>query len=393
MKMFIGSVDEEQRARADALFVILSVAILLTGTFFVVGICCSEGYFLRAGIEEGETLRLVFRRVIFTLGSIGVLWICSCLPMRFYRRVAGFLFAAAVVLAGFASVFGIHNLSEGTVLSLGQISIRPVEFVFLALVLYYPSMLCRRADSMRSFRRGLLPFLPYTLGLTALLLLQREITAAVAFYLCSLAFITIGGGRHRWLVFGLITVVAVCFVAMWSSEYLRNEISVWQNPGADLSGRGAEILASVRAIANGSWFGCGIGGGTTLSDALLAERNDFMFSSVFEQTGYVGAMSLLLIFFLLVFRGFRLSVCAQDRYSALVGSGLSAWMAIKVFLAVSAAVNLLPVTGTTLPFFGAGGSDLLLSAAEMGIILSVSREVSLSAENLNTDTTETEVVS
>ena len=125
MKPLTDITETERRAHADALFVLLFVTLLLAGAFFTVMLYCSGDTLLRAGLESPEALRQLYRRVIFTLGALGVFWICSCLPLRFYRRAAGFLLAAAVVLAGFGAVFGTENSSGGMLLSLGSVSLRP----------------------------------------------------------------------------------------------------------------------------------------------------------------------------------------------------------------------------------------------------------------------------
>jgi cell division protein FtsW len=134
-------------------------------------------------------------------------------------------------------------------------------------------------------------------------------------------------------------------------------------------------MQSLYAIGSGGLMGLGLGHGRQKYLYLPMEHNDYIFSVVCEELGFVGAVLILLLFALLIVRGFWLALHAKDRFSSLVVTGLTGLLALQVFLNVAVVTNLLPSTGISLPFFSYGGTALLIQMAEMGIILSISRDI------------------
>ena len=157
--------------------------------------------------------------------------------------------------------------------------------------------------------------------------------------------------------------------------YASNRIASWLDPFSNTQGVGYQIIQSLYAIGSGGLFGLGLGHGRQKYLYLPEEHNDFIFAVVCEELGFVGAVAILLLFALLIIRGYYLAMHMRDRFSFLVTAGITTLLAIQVILNVAVVTNLAPCTGISLPFFSYGGTALMIQLGEMGIILSASREI------------------
>ena len=166
-------------------------------------------------------------------------------------------------------------------------------------------------------------------------------------------------------------------VVMTFFPYASNRIASWLDPFSNTQGVGYQIIQSLYAIGSGGLFGLGLGHGRQKYLYLPEEHNDFIFSVVCEELGFIGAALILCLFAMLILRGYWIALHQRHRYDFLVCAGISTLLAIQVFLNVAVVTNLVPCTGISLPLFSYGGTALLIQLFEMGIILSASRDVSL----------------
>ena len=169
-------------------------------------------------------------------------------------------------------------------------------------------------------------------------------------------------------------VGAALFAIIKGTDYMTLRIANWKNPWDDAQNKGLQAVQSMLAIGSGGVFGLGLGNGRQKFLYLPEPQNDFIFAVVCEELGLVGACLVLLLFALLIIRGYWLALNARDRFGSLVIVGITTLFAFQVFANVAVVTNLFPVTGISLPFFSYGGSALIIQLAEMGLILSISRQ-------------------
>jgi cell division protein FtsW len=158
--------------------------------------------------------------------------------------------------------------------------------------------------------------------------------------------------------------------------YEAARITAWQDPFSDPSDSGYQIIQSLYAIGSGGLLGLGFGQGRQKYLYLPEEHNDYIFAIVCEELGLVGAAAILLLYALLILRGYYIAMHLRDRFLALMVAGITTLTALQVFFNIGVVTNLLPSTGISLPFFSYGGTALLLQLAEMGLILGASRQCS-----------------
>ena len=181
--------------------------------------------------------------------------------------------------------------------------------------------------------------------------------------------------RKFWFVAGGAAAAGVFALLISVMQYSSDRITAWLHPFEDTANTSYQTVQSLYAIGSGGLFGLGLGNSRQKYLYLPEEHNDFIFSIVSEELGLIGALFILALFALLILRGYWIALHCRDRYSFLVCTGITSLLAIQVILNVSVCTNLIPSTGISLPFFSYGGTALLMQMGQMGIVLSISRDV------------------
>ena len=237
----------------------------------------------------------------------------------------------------------------------------------------FAAMISQYKDRMKTVR-GLLPFAAILGFLVLTLIFQRHLSGIVIICALAAAMLFLGGVQLRWFALGLAAVAVFGFVYLNFMDYASARITAWQDPWSDPRGDGYQIVQSLYAIGSGGLMGLGLGKSRQKYLYLPEEHNDYIFPIVCEELGFVGAVVIILLFVLLIIRGYWIAMHARDRFGALMVGGISTLLALQVFFNIGVVTNFLPATGISLPFFSYGGTALMLQLFEMGLILSVSRQ-------------------
>lgn len=184
-----------------------------------------------------------------------------------------------------------------------------------------------------------------------------------------------GGSSIKHLALIVIVGGGLLLLILLTGGYTSERIAAWRDPMSEKLGDGWQIVQSLYAVGSGGLLGLGLGQSIQKHMYLPEEHNDYIFAIVCEELGFVGAVLILLLFALLIIRGYWLALHTRDRYSSLIVIGIITLLAVQVFLNVAVVTNLIPSTGISLPFFSYGGTALLMQMAEMGIVLGVSRNI------------------
>lgn len=361
----------QSRGDVDFMFLALTMLLLVIGVIMVL-----SASFVRAYYTEGSATYYFVRQLIFAVTGIVIMLTASRFPISFYRRLSFAFLAATLVLLLLVLFVGVGT--GGGVrrwLDFGLFTIQPSEFAKLAVILVFAHMICRFRSYMGTFRYGILPFGAILLVIGVLLVLQPHMSATIIIFAIGAVMMFMGGAQLIWFIAGG-SVLVIAFTAITVLfPYVSTRITTWLDPWSNLQGDGYQIVQSIYAISSGGLFGLGLGNSRQKYLYLPEEHNDFIFAVVCEELGFVGAMTILLLFALLICRGFWIAFHCSDRYSFLVAAGISTLLAMQVILNVAVVTNTIPCTGISLPFFSYGGTALWIELGEMGILLSISREV------------------
>ncbi len=360
---------------ADLPFAFLTILLLGIGVIMVLSASFASAYYDIQGETGHDPVYFFTRQGIFALGGVGVMFLFSRIPMDVYRRWSGPVMIGAVLSLAAVLFFGTVVNGARRWIRLGFTTFQPSEITKIAIILYFSALICKYRDRMRTFRYGILPFAAILAAVAALLVLEPHFSATIIVLMIGAAMLFLGGARLWWFIGGGAALGVGAVLAVTLVPYVADRVASFRDPFSDLTGDGWQVVQSLYAIGSGGLAGLGLGQSRQKYLYLPEEHNDFIFSVVCEELGFIGAVLILALFALLILRGYDLAIHASDRYSFLVGCGITTMLALQVILNVAVCTSLVPCTGISLPFFSYGGTALMIQMAECGIVLSLSREI------------------
>jgi cell division protein FtsW len=329
--------------------------------------------YARAYVTQGNAAYYFIRQLIYALLGLAVLYGACHLSDLFWQRLAMPLLGVSVVLLILVPIIGASANGATRWIAIGPITFQPSDVTKLAVVLAFASMISRYGEKMKTFRWGILPFGVILVVIAGLLVLEPHLSGTVIILAAGASMLFLGGVRLRWFALGGGVVAVFAVVYLTTMGYAGARISAWLDPFSDPSDDGYQIIQSLYAIGSGGLLGLGLGKGRQKYLYLPEEHNDYIFSIVCEELGFVGAVFIIFLFVLLILRGYWIALHARDRFGTLTAAGLTTLLALQVFFNIGVVTNFLPATGIPLPFFSYGGTALVLQLLEVGIVLGVSR--------------------
>ena len=358
----------DERGMLDLPFLILTVLLVAIGVIMMF-----SASYARAYSETGNSTAYFARQGGFALAGIAIMWVVSRLNYQIWRALSVPIMAGAVLLLILVPLIGREEGGATRWIVLFGINFQPSEIAKLAVVLCFAAMISVYRDRMQTFRYGVLPFVAILAVIAGLLILEPHLSATLIILATGAAMMFLGGTRPKWFVAGGVVLVLAFLIYLKTMGYASARITAWRDPFSDPSDNGYQIVQSLYAIGSGGMMGLGLGKSRQKYLYLPEEHNDYVFSIVCEELGFVGAALIILLFVLLIVRGYWIAMHARDRFGALVAAGLTTLLLLQVFLNIGVVTNFLPATGISLPFFSYGGTALLIQLAEMGIVLNISR--------------------
>ena len=227
---------------------------------------------------------------------------------------------------------------------------------------------------MKTFKFGILLFGGLLLAMCGLVVVETHLSATVLIATIGLVMMFLGGIRRRYMLIGLGVAVFLIIIAVSTGvvEYAMSRLEYWRDPWMDASGKGYQTIQSLYAIGSGGTLGLGLGE-SNQKFWVPEPQNDFIFAIICEEIGFVGASIIIILFALLVWRGFSIAMKSPDKFGALLSIGLVFQVGLQAILNIFVVTNTMPNTGISLPFFSYGGTSLIMLLLEMGVVLSVSR--------------------
>lgn len=264
-------------------------------------------------------------------------------------------------------------------INLGFTTIQPSEIAKFAIVILFAHLAVAMGDRMRTFRYGILPFGLILMVVCGLVVAEPHLSGTILLLAIGAIMMIIGGADLKWFVLlGLLAVAAVAVIVLTGAiHYAGSRFEVWRDPFAFPRDEGFQTIQSLYAIGSGGLMGVGIGNSRQKYLYLPEPHNDFIFSVVCEELGFVGATLIIILFALLVWRGFVIGMRCKDRFGSLVAIGLTSQVGLQAILNIMVVTNTIPNTGISLPFFSYGGTSLVMLLCQMGVVLSISRETTL----------------
>lgn len=368
---------EAARGTVDMPFLLLT--LLLTGVGLVMLFSAS---FPAAYYMEGDAAFYFKRQLIFAVLGLTAMFVVSRINYQRLRGMARMLLGVSIALLVLVIIPHVGITINGATrwLGFGGLTFQPSEIAKLGVIVFFADSISKKREKMLTLRYGVFPYMAI-LGVMAILMLAEPHLSGAILIVGTGAIMMAVGGIQGWLIgagVGGVGVLAVLFIKAVEAgiiNYNADRILLWRDPWSDASDAGYQICQSLIAIGSGGLLGVGLGKSRQKFLYLPERHNDCIFAIVCEELGLIGACVIMLIFVLLIIRGFWIALHARDRFGALLVVGVTTQVALQTFLNIAVVTGLIPATGISLPFFSYGGTALALQLVEMGVVLSVSRQI------------------
>ncbi|MSU55392.1 MAG: cell division protein FtsW [Candidatus Taylorbacteria bacterium] len=356
--------------QVDKVFLSIVSTLILVGLLIFTS--ASLGLLSRNGASFSSVAMSQFASVV--IGCI-LAYIVSKIPYLFWRRASFYIFliSIAVTLLVFLPNIGLTFGGGRRWIAIGSISFQPGEFLKVAFVIYCAHWLTSAKDKITTFKGGLLPVIVLLTIVGVILLKQPDTDTFVSIFLAAMGMYIVAGGKYRYL-FLIILISAIGFAALvFSRPYLMQRITTFINPASDPLGSGYQIQQSLISIGSGKLFGRGFGQSIQKFSYLPEPIGDSIFAVAAEEFGFIGGTFIISLFLLFTLGSLRIATRAPDMYSGLLTVGIAILIVSGSFMNIASMLGVIPLSGLPLLFVSHGGSAMMLTLVQVGIILNISK--------------------
>lgn len=354
--------------------ILLSIGVLMMGSASYVW-----------GITEFNDGAYYFNKQLgFAIVGVVAMFTVSFVDYHFFQstRIAYLALFVTFVITLVTSFVGIEVAGARRWIEIAGIGFQPSELLKVAFIIIFAYLGALNYPKFQNIKYSIGAYLLILAPCCGVLILQRHLSGVLIFGMIGVIMMLISGIPLRHFIGLCIVVIGLggAFLALRMAGsgsgfgYVTERIQSWRDPKSDVLGSTLQTYQSLMAIGSGGVFGLGFGQSRQKFLWLPEAQNDFVFSIVCEELGFVGAMAVIILFTLFIFRGFYIASNAPDRFGMLLCAGITLQIGIQAFLNIGVACNAFPNTGISLPFFSYGGTALLVQLAEMGIVLNISRQ-------------------
>lgn len=353
-------------------FGIFIVILLLLAGGIIMVFSASEDYSLRI---FNNSYHFLVRQLLWAGMGIFAMLFVSKIDYRIWGKFSGIILFVSISLLIIVLIphVGVNKNGAQRWINLGFTDLQPSEIAKLALILFFSYKLSREKDRLKYFMSGLMPYLIWLGVIVGLLLLEPHKSCAVIIIGLGGTLLFTAGARIWHFILISVPVFFLGLHIILSDEYSLKRMVAFMDPWSDPKGVGWQVVNSLYAIGSGGLVGLGLGRSRQKFGYVPEPHNDYIFSIFAEEMGFIGVVTVMLLFLIFIWRGLRIAMHAPDNFSSLLATGITSLVAIQFIINVAVITASAPPTGMPLPFFSYGGSSLMFLMISMGILLNISR--------------------
>lgn len=354
----------------DFTFVVIMLLLLAIGLVMVLSASSPT-----ALSESGKSYKYFERQLVFAILGLIAMVIISKIDYRLYQKYFKHLYILSIILL--AAVLAIGKEVNGAtrwIVVTDTLRFQPSELVKFFMIVFYAGLLTKNRNQLDKYWKGIVYHVLFLVPIAALLLLEPHFSSTMVIVAIVCVMMIMGGCKFlQFFTTGLVLgIPAIIFLVTKASYRLTRVVTFldpWQNP----TDEGWQVIQSLYAIGSGGLFGAGLGESKQKYLYLPEPQNDFIFSVMAEELGFIGCIVVIVLFALLIWRGIIIAMKAPDMFSSLVAVGITSLIAIQVIINIAVVTSSMPATGMPLPFFSYGGTALFILLCEIGVLLNISR--------------------
>ncbi|NLZ38647.1 MAG: stage V sporulation protein E [Firmicutes bacterium] len=357
-----------RKKEADFMLLFATMTLLAIGIVMVF----SASYYV---LRERDPYYHLRRQVMWAcLGLVGMLFFSNFDYWKLKRWTNLLLLVSLILLvAVFIPGVGVEILGARRWIGIGDLTLQPSDMAKMSLVLFAAAYLSRKDIRIEKLAEGALPVLVILGVFFALIIKQPDLGTAMTLAGAIMLIIFAAGMPLQHIIFLGLAAVPLLIYLISSEEYRLRRWLSFLDPWADPLDTGYQIIQSLYAIGPGGLFGVGLGHGRQKMHFLPEPHSDFIFAVIGEELGFIGCVTVIIIFFLLFWRGFKIALTAPDAYGSLLATGIVSMIALQTLINIGVVTGSIPVTGINLPLISSGGSSLVFTMCSIGILLNISK--------------------
>ena len=348
----------------------LLISVIVLSLFGLIMIYSSSSIW--AAYKFNDSFKYLKSQTIFLILGYTIIYIVSKINYQIYQKYSNHILFTCIILLILVLIPGIGTIRNGSRswFGIGSFGIQPSEAAKLGLIIFTSKYLSK--NKIKNIKTSVLPILSVVIIIFGLIMLQPDFGTGVIIVMSIVSLLFISGVDMSFFIkigiIGLIGIVILVIIA----PYRMQRITSFLNPWSDPLGSGFQIIQSLYAIGPGGLLGMGLGNSVQKHFYLPEPQTDFIFSIISEELGFAGVLIVSSLFIIIIYQGFKISINQENNFAKYLAYGITFSIAFQTILNLMVVVGLIPVTGVTLPFLSYGGSSLLVSMTEIGILLNIS---------------------
>ena len=325
--------------------------------------------------ESGNSYSYFFRQAIFAVAGLFMMWVISNIDYRFYQKYYKLAYIVAFILLLAVPFIGrTINGAKRWIYVTDTLSFQPSEMAKLLMIIFYAGILVKNRDELNKYGKGFFKHIIMVAPIIVLLLIEPHFSASMIIIgIVAIMMIVAGCKFWHFLVSGLVVGVPGIIGLILLEPYRLQRVTTFLNPWSDPTGDGWQVIQSLYAIGSGGLFGAGLGESKQKYLYIPEPHNDFIFSILAEELGFIGCAVVIILFAIFIWRGILIAMKSPDMFGSLIAIGITAQVAIQVIINIAVVTSSMPATGMPLPFFSYGGTSLFILLCEMGVLLNISK--------------------
>lgn len=348
------------------------ILVLILVMFGLVMVFSSSYYYAMTDSHFNDKFFFFNRQLRWAVVGFVAMVLCMSINTEFFRRISILAYIAIVGILGVVLVVGVATKGSQRWLEVLGTSFQPSEFAKFIIIIFMSGYVIKNRNLLNG---NFIMFLKcaFPVILAFILIATENLSTGIVVMVVGLMIMFVASNKvMNFVVFGLMGIVGF-IVLVLIEPYRRARITGWLDPWSDPSDSGYQIIQSLYAVASGGLFGLGIG--QSRQKTFIPESyNDIIFAIICEELGLVGAVVVIMLFALLIWRGIKIAMTAKDKYSSYAATGITTMIAIQVIMNIAVVTNSMPNTGMPMPFISYGGTSLVVMMASMGLLLNISRD-------------------
>ncbi len=376
------SVSKSNKSQVDFVLIIIIIILLSFGIVMILSASAPS-----ALAETGDSYTYVTKQIIFAVIGLAIMWFVSKIDYRIYKKFYWAIYWISVGVLFLVLIPGLGTEVSGARrwINLGFTQFQPSEITKIGMIIFYAGYLTDHKEELRSFTKGFIKPLLFIIPPVAIaLFIQNHLSVGIVMSAITFIMMLMAGCRLIYFIVcgGIVGGGGIAALAIYLSSagesagdanFRLGRILNYMDPWQDPTGTGWQTIQSLYAIGSGGLFGVGLGESKQKYLYVSEPQNDFIFSILAEELGFIGCIVVIVLFALFIWRGIIIAMKSQDMFGSLLATGITSLVMVQVVINIGVVTNTIPNTGMSLPFFSAGGTALIMLLGMCGILLNISK--------------------